>query len=186
MKNSYLKLGIVFVLMSMTAGCATNGSYGYAPYVNEYKGYNANQGLHQHDMSSAIPAMGLVMRKEESEHMQIMLFIAPEVGRQVGVEMFDTLKQHGFVQVTSADVSNDTEVDVICRLGADSSQIAVECRTISLRIKTPLSTGSIALDQNIMNKYGPERIRNAVATMVDEKYVEVVNTAVEILSKQER
>lgn len=158
--------------MCMLAGCATHAG-------------NNVQGS-QNNVSAAIPNTGLVMKKEESEHIQIVLFIAPEVASVVGVEMFDTLRNHGWVQVTTADASDTTEVDVICRLGADSARVAAECGVVNPQVKTPLSTGSIAIGTQVMNKFGPGRVRNAVADLVGRQYVAAVNTAVAFFSSQKR
>ncbi|MDD5083993.1 MAG: hypothetical protein PHT88_03640 [Candidatus Moranbacteria bacterium] len=123
------------------------------------------------------------MRRTETEGLQIVLFVAPEVTASVGVEMYQTLKQRGWSQITTADASDRTAVDVVCRVGADERHVAVECRTVSLREKTPLTDGFTDVDQTVIREQGAERVRNMVADLVEVKYVEVINIGVEYLSK---
>jgi hypothetical protein len=166
LKICKLCIGIIVLGLS---GCATT-THSIMP----------NQEMNHQFGEETQSAGGLVLTKRE-DGLQTVLYLGSDVATKtvVGFEIYDTFRRHGWIQVTHADASNDTEADVICRLGGHDITISAQCFTNGRVAQTPPATGSVTVDQNIIDQIGIDRVRNALVDLVMRQRTIVVNMAVE-------
>lgn len=122
---------------------------------------------------------GLVMTKQ-ADGLQTVLYLGSDVATEtlLGTEIYETFLQHGWTQVTHADANNQTEIDVVCRIGASETTVSAQCLSDS-NVAPAKATGSITVNQVTIDRVGGiERARNAAVSLVDRQRIIVVNEAV--------
>lgn len=180
MKSSLRKVsGIVLVLaVLMLFGCATtqNQNIGYMPGQQSQPIMNSygSQGNQSPDRNF----VGVVLAKR-IENLQTVLYLGSDVATLAGVEVYDTFKQCGWSQVTHADAHNQTEIDILCRLGASGERISAQCLSDS-RVAPAQSTGTIEFSgANIARVGGIDRARSAIVALLNRQHSNTVSKAVE-------
>lgn len=170
-----VKICGLYTYIVLLFGCAAQNQTGYMP----------DQYLVPNNQSFESGFVGVILTKQE-DGLQTMLYLGSDVATQtlLGTEIVETFYRYGWMQVTRADANNHTEVDIVCRLGALSSEVSVQCLSDS-RVAPGESTGSVTVDNvTIARVGGIERARNAVVSLVDRQRTIVVNEAVRIRLQQ--
>lgn len=173
-------------LSTLLGGCATMQDQN----VRYMPGQNHGQygvGNNENEQLAAMQCPGLLLTKRQ-DNLQTLLCLGNEVATEtpLGTEILETFYGQDWSQVTHADAGNQTEIDVLCRLGALGETVSAQCLSDS-NVAPAKSTGSIKINEVTVARVGGiERARNAVVGLVDRQRILVVNEAVRKRQSQYR